>query len=164
MVTFVFNTMPPDFCRSVFRLFTVNSCIDACGNSFGPLTVLTLFTIATAREHRKILKLSTSQNEIRQARYRAHKSIMIMLSSMNILCVTYFFHGCFGLILDTASNRKKAFIFHVIHTTFVSLALDGSVMMSAMNFFIFVIFWKKFREELKKTICSIISVLCCCCK
>ncbi len=90
MVTFVFNTMPPVFCRSAFRLFTVNSFIDACGNSFGPLIVLTFFTIATAREHGKILKLSTSQNEIRQARYRAHKSIMILLCSMNILCATYF--------------------------------------------------------------------------
>ncbi len=162
MVTFVFDTMPPDFCRLAFQLFTVNSFIDACFDSIGPLILMIIFTIAIVSEQGKSLKLSTSQSEIRQLRYRVHKSFMILLSCMNISCITHLVNGCFRLVLETVSNTKNDCVFHVVHTTFFSLAVNSSVVMSTINFFIFVIFWKKFREELKETACSIKRKICCC--
>ncbi len=155
IANFVLDSMPPHQCRMAFRMSTLSALMDAFGMSIFPLIALTFCTVSVLRSHRKQLKFTAAPSKMSKAGYRAHKAIMILLCCMNGLCVFYLFDGALSIIWDNVFYNQSICALHVVHKFFILLAVNGSILMSTMNCFVFVILWKKFRTELMESLRAI---------
>ncbi|VDM18666.1 unnamed protein product [Hydatigera taeniaeformis] len=158
VLAYIFDIWGPEWCNASEIAIALHTIFDVIFVALIPVPLLAYLSATIVMKSNRlqawrvkmISKVDTKQSRIKNVNQKAHQAIMVVVICFTLFTVAFIPNGAFRLLKYSGFGTKCKI--HFYRQVTASLVFLGDLLNSSMNFFIYMVYWARFRRAMITTL------------
>ncbi|VDN98136.1 unnamed protein product [Rodentolepis nana] len=165
ILSYIFDIWGPEWCSLSGIATAIHSIADVIFVAVLPVPLLGILSLIVIAESNRLqswrakmtVNLSANQTKMKNANRRAHQAIMVVVFCFTLFTGAFLPNGVLRLLqYSRAGNICKIYFYRQFTAAMVFI---GSLLNSSVNFFIYFVYWARFRRVVRDTVKTLFPFL-----
>nr|CDS26350.1 Orphan Rhodopsin-like G protein-coupled receptor [Hymenolepis microstoma] len=157
ILSYIFDIWGPEWCKLSGTTTAIHTIADVIFVAFLPVPLLAVMSLIVIAESNRLqawrgkmmVSLSANQAKMKNANRRAHQAIMVVVFCFTLFTGAFLPNGVLRLLqYKGAGNICKIYFYRQFTAAMVFI---GSLLNSSVNFFVYFVYWARFRRVVGDT-------------